>query len=249
MRKGIRAGAAATWLRVLLCLCCAYPSLAPAATPAAESRRIAWLWDGAGVPAWSAGEVALVVRHVFLRGDKVLLRPRSSTPALAPQARVIPVVHVQLSGGDPPRDLAHAQETIVTAMLEAARMGNAGWVQLDLEARPSQRADYLALVREIRARLPAATRLSVTALAWWCRDRRWLAPLAADEVVPMYFRMGRDSARLRAIVAGQPRLLAARCNAAAGFSMQEPFAPEVTARYPRTYWFDDLRWKTGAEEK
>ena len=63
-----------------------------------------------------------------------------------------------------------------------------------MEARPSQRETYLRLVKQIRTTLPTDVRLSVTALAWWCRSDAWMDTLAADEVVPMYFRMGRDAA-------------------------------------------------------
>jgi hypothetical protein len=129
-------------------------------------------------------------------------------------------------------------------VLAAARASTSGWVQLDLEARPSQRDDYRALVARLRARLPAATRLSVTALAWWCRAPAWLDGLAADEVVPMFFRMGRDNQALRTIVADSPQTLHPLCRAAsAGFSRQEPFAAAVVARYRHVYWFDEKGWR------
>lgn len=157
---------------------------------------------------------------------------------------MIPVVHVEIDPVRPPRTLRHAEATVLAAMRSAARASTSGWVQLDLEARPSHRADYRALVQHVRGALPATMRLSVTALGWWCRSEAWLDGLPADEVVPMFFRMGRDNAALRTIVTARPELLHPACRAgAAGFSRQEPYPRQVTVRYRRTYWFDERGWK------
>ena len=231
------------WLGLLLA---AGPGVHAAGAPAAQGEKIAWLWDGAVPPAWSTGHVAIVVHHIQLRGDKVLQRPRASSPPLPPGAKVTPVVHVDVYAREPPRDFAAARAVIVKAMLQAASQSNSGWVQLDLEALSSQRTAYLALVREIRAALPPTIKLSVTALAWWCRGPQWLDGIAADEVVPMYFRMGAEGARLKQVLAEQPRRLHARCAGTAGFSMQEPVPAAVAARYGRTYWFDEGGWRTPA---
>lgn len=214
------------------------------ATAIPPPDAIAWLWKDAPLPAFSRAAVAVVDRHVWLAGDKVLVRPGARPRSLPPDTRVIPVVHVEIDQLHPPAGLRAARPAILGAMDRAARASTSGWVQLDLEARPSQREDYRALVAEIRARLPRDMRFSVTALAWWCRAPAWLDGLAADEVVPMFFRMGRDNAPLRAIVADRPDVLHPLCRAgSAGFSRQEGFAPAVAARYGRTYWFDERGWK------
>lgn len=218
------------------------PAWLPPPDPAHDA--IAWLWKDASIPAFSRATVAVVDRHIWLVGDKVLVRPGARPRALARGTRVIPVVHVEIDPLHPPAGLRQAAPSVLDAMRSAARATTSGWVQLDLEARPSQRIDYRALVRSIRGELPRDVKLSVTALAWWCRSGAWLDGLAADEVVPMFFRMGRDNAPLRGIVARQPAALHPLCRAgSAGFSRQEAFPPDVTARYRRTYWFDDTAWK------
>ncbi|WP_296950624.1 hypothetical protein [uncultured Massilia sp.] len=222
--------------------------VSPAATlPAAFAPppdAIAWLWKDATIPAFSRAAVAVVDRHVWLAGDRVLVRPGARPRRLPAGTRVIPVVHVEIDVLRPPASLRMARATILDAMARAARASTSGWVQLDLEARPSQREDYRALVADIRAALPRDLRFSVTALAWWCRSPAWLDGLAADEVVPMFFRMGRDNRPLREIVARRPQALHPSCRAgSAGFSRQEPFPREVAGRYRRTYWFDERGWK------
>jgi hypothetical protein len=212
--------------------------------PEPAHDAIAWLWKDAAVPAFSRRAVAVVDRHVWLAGDKVLVRPGARPRALPAATQVIPVVHVDIDPLDPPAGLRQAAPRILDAMRSAGRASTSGWVQLDLEARPSQRVDYRDLVRAIRATLPRTLKLSVTALAWWCRSPPWLDNLAADEVVPMFFRMGRDHAALRGIVASQPAVLHPSCRAgSAGFSRQEAFPRNVTTRYQRAYWFDETAWK------
>ena len=206
--------------------------------------RVAWLWDNASPPAWSNTEVAVVLQHIHLRGDDLLIRPRMRAPTLLPTTRVTPVVHVEISSLRPPRNIEQRREDIVFAMQRAAQASTSGVVQLDMEARPSQREFYIALVHDIRAALPQEIKLSVTVLAWWCRSDQWMSQLAADEVVPMFFRMGRDADALRKLVATTPQRLNPRCaHGAAGFSSQEQFDDVTVQRYRRTYWFDNRRWR------
>jgi hypothetical protein len=211
---------------------------------AAWAQQIAWLWDGAALPAWSQQEAAVLHRHILLSGDSALTRPRAGWP---PASHIIPVVHVEVSTVKPPIDIESRRAMILRAMHEAADASTSGWVQLDMEAKPSQRLFYRSLVQQLRSELPPYIKLSVTALAWWCRSPAWLDDLHADEVVPMFFRMGKDSASLRDIIEHSPATLHASCRNAAGFSPQEPFAAQVTARYRKTYWFDRYAWKRGTD--
>lgn len=205
---------------------------------------IVWMWKDASVPSWSTSRVAVVDRHILLSGDRISQRRGAQPRRLPKEASVIPVVHVELDLLRPAANLRTASPLIIEAMHKAARATTSGWVQLDLEARPSQRADYRTLVADIRAALPANIKFSVTALAWWCRSPAWLDGLAADEVVPMFFKMGRDGEAVRALVAGQPDALHPVCRkGSAGFSRQELFAPAVISRYARTYWFDYHGWR------
>lgn len=202
------------------------------------------MWDGPGVPDWSRAHAAVVLQHVLLRGSEVLVRPRPLAPALGREAKVTPVVHVELSLAQPPQLGERQHRVIVEAVRRAAETSSSGWVQLDLEARPSQRAFYLAVLRRLRAVMPPEVRLSITALAWWCRSPDWLDDLPADEVVPMFFRMGADAAEMRRLLVEAPHRLHRRCRqGAAGFSMQEPVDAATVSRYARTYWFDDRRWR------
>ena len=216
---------------------------------AADSERIAWLWDGAGLPVWSAPHAAVLVEHVHLGGAEVRTRPRLAAAALPGGTRITPVIHVEVSTVDPPQPDAAGRDAIVQAVLRWAPRSTSGWIQLDMEARPSQRTFYLELVRTIRQQLPPQVKLSVTALAWWCRSPAWLDSLAADEVVPMAFRMGKDAAALRALWRDTPGRLHPRCRGTAlGVATVEPLPAEVTRRYAKLYVFDRRGWR-GAQER
>lgn len=205
---------------------------------------VAWLWKDAAPPAWSRARVAVVDRHILLSGDTIRERAGAKPRRLPAGTQVTPVVHVELDLLRPSASLRAASPVIIKAMHSAAQATTSGWVQLDLEARPSQRADYRALVQELRSVLPTKIQLSVTALAWWCRSPAWLDGLAANEVVPMFFKMGRDGQAVRALVAQRPAALHPLCRSgSAGFSPQEPFDRAVIARYAQTYWFDYHGWK------
>ena len=216
--------------------------LAPA--QAASTTKIAWLWDGASAPAQADVQAAVVMQHLLLNGPDILVRPRPRAPALMPGSPVTPVVHVEIGALRSPVDAERQRRAIVQAVLQVAPLSTSGWVQLDMETRASQRDFYQTAVRDLRRALPPQIKLSVTALAWWCRDPTWLDGLPADEIVPMFFRMGRDTAALRRVFSFEPQRLDPRCRSdVAGFSIQEPFDHETTARYRKTYWFDDHRWR------
>jgi hypothetical protein len=210
---------------------------------ACAAQRVAWLWDGAALPPWSSPHAAVLVENVLLTGTEVRTRPRLGPWPLPGSTRVTPVVHVEVSTVNAPRPGTQARDAIAQAVMRAAGASTSGWVQLDMEARPAQRDFYLALVHQLRADLPRHLQLSVTALAWWCRSPAWLDGLAADEVVPMAFRMGRDSAALRAIWLDEPARLHPKCRSQAlGVATVEPLPQEVTQRYGKVYVFDRRAW-------
>lgn len=208
------------------------------------AEQIAWLWDKSALPEWSKGHAAVVIEHIHLTGEDVRRRPRLDRPPLLASTRITPVVHVEISTVRPPVGLERSRELILDAMRRATTLSTSGWVQLDMEARPSHRNFYHSLVKDIKATLPPTIRLSVTALAWWCRSGAWLDGLAADEVVPMVFRMGKDAELLRQIWSEAPERLHLRCRAGAiGQAVQEPLAADVSKRYGRIYAFDAKHWR------
>lgn len=68
-------------------------------------------------------------------------------------------------------------------------------IQIDFDARKSERDWYRTLLTSIRNDLPEHFYLSMTSLASWCLGDDWISSskLPVDEVVPMFFDMGADT--------------------------------------------------------
>lgn len=153
-----------------------------------------WYWDrpaGQLPPPAPGVGAAVVVTHLILSGEAVFRQSRRNALPLPDGVMVIPVIHVEVDPAHPFAGNAAQLHGLRDAVIDAAVRGTPAWVQLDFEARQSQRAFWLAAVHAIKAALPTTPRLSVTALASWCHGDRWLGDAPVDEVVPMYFRLGR----------------------------------------------------------
>ena len=103
-------------------------------------------------------------------------------------------------------------------------------LQIDFEATASQRAFYRGLIFELRAALGARVFLSVTALASWCLQDRFMTDWPVDEIVPMFYRLGSEGPKLRdELQRGVD--LAPECRRAHGLYTDEPMIlPPVPRR-------------------
>ncbi|RZI84252.1 MAG: hypothetical protein EOP38_09725 [Rubrivivax sp.] len=211
-----------------------------------QPRYMLWAWERPEDLRWlpvSVG-VAYVATSVHLMGDQVRIRPRANALQVRDDTALTPVVHVDADWRQPPA-LNDAQRAAVVGQVLAVaartkRPGAAQVVQLDFEVRRSQRPFWMTVVREVRGQLPPSTALSVTALASWCAGDHWLEPLAADEVVPMAFRMGRDAQALRAQLKQTGHFSKPKCRHAIGTATDEP-GVNVSAAV-RHYFFSPMPW-------
>ncbi|MBU1200742.1 DUF3142 domain-containing protein [Patescibacteria group bacterium] len=66
--------------------------------------------------------------------------------------------------------------------------------QIDFDATQSQIEFYKKLILSVRKKLPTDIKLSITSLVSWCTNNSsWFDNLPINEVVPMFFRLGKDS--------------------------------------------------------
>lgn len=187
-----------------------------------------WYWDRPAVqlppPAPGVG-AAVVVTHMFFSGEGVVRQPRRSALRLPDATPILPVVHVEVDPARPFAGNAAQRDALRDALVDAASRSYSPWVQLDFEARRSQRDFWRASVEAIKAALPADVRFSVTALASWCYGDRWLRDAPVDEVVPMYFRLGRT--RSDYVLRSAGGVSEPRCALAHGVADDEPEWPVV----------------------
>jgi hypothetical protein len=113
-------------------------------------------------------------------------------------------------------------------------------LQIDFDARRSQRTFYKRLLRDLRRQMPASLPLSITALASWCSYDDWLGGLPIDEAVPMFFRMEPDR---RFVSADLPefRIREPLCAGSIGMSTREPYTGSLAGK--RVYIFPDRGWR------
>ncbi len=200
-----------------------------------------WTWerreDLGGIDAASTA-VASLDRTVFLWGGSIhtgLQRNGLRLPR-DPRLRRMTVVRVETHA---PVLTEATAEAMSEALLRSLREGRGtSALQIDFDARRSERAWYRAMLNDVRAGMPAEMPLSITALASWCSGDRWMAGLPIDEAVPMFFRM---EPGVRGQNDPEVTIREPLCAGAIGLSTHEPW-PKLT-RGERVYLFADGGWR------
>ncbi|MEM1248067.1 MAG: hypothetical protein AAGK22_16960 [Acidobacteriota bacterium] len=198
-------------------------SRAASSAPALPDEMV-WAWrrpetltfldvERTGVAAWMA--------TVRLHGDELSVEAREWPLRVAQDAYLAFVVRIESSLDQPPT-LSEESRNDLTALL-AELVQESGWpeLQIDFDARRSERSFYRELLADLRVALPGV-RLSITGLLSWCWESDFLGSLEIDEVVPMIYRLGPERARYRERLASSGLDDAPVCQSAIGVSSDEP---------------------------
>ena len=189
--------------------------------------------------------VAFLARTIYLQNDKVIVRPRFQPLSIAPETKLIAVARIE-SNRSAQRTPAERTQA-VTAIAELARNETVAAIQIDFDARSSEREFYRDLLVDLRRELPPRVRLSITALASWCMGDNWLADLPIDEAVPMLFRMGVDRLNILARLEAGKDFSAAIARHSLGLSTDEPLDALPAGR--RVYVFNPRSWSEQSAQK
>ncbi len=197
-----------------------------------------WAWEARhdlrSFPPGQAG-VAFLAASFFLQDDGVRFRPRMQPLRVTPGTFMMAVVRIEEARDG--RSLSEKQVRILVDSIEqVVKTTGSRAVQVDFDARDSELAAFRALIDTLRVRLDTRTFLSVTALASWC-EGSWPAAVAADEVVPMLFRMGPDGRAILEKLRSRG-FRSAACAKSIGVSLDEPW-PDVRG-YQRIYVFSGI---------
>ena len=195
--------------------------------------------------------VAFLAKTIYLRGDRVVSRPRLQPLTLPPGAQVVAVARIESEHSNdyskkPSLSPAQITETAST-ISELGSLPNVVMVQVDFDAGVSERAFYRELLAQLRGKLPPSTALSITALASWCKGDNWLEDLPVDEAVPMLFRMGIERKQFLSGLAAGETFTSRLCRSSAGVSTDEPLAH--LPRVQRLYVFNPRVWSPDALNK
>src|ERR1019366_318421 len=145
--------------------------------------------------------VAYLASTLYLNRDRVAARPRQQPLIVPPNSVVIAVVRIETDWRCAPTMASHQRAETARAIASVARFSPAA-IQIDFDARRSQRAFYRDLLGDVCSRLPASMPLTITALASWCLYDNWIAYLPIDEAVPMLYRMGTGTQEITAYLRG-----------------------------------------------
>jgi hypothetical protein len=202
-----------------------------------------WAWERAidlrGLPR-EAG-VAFLASTISISGGEIEVTPRFQPLRLTPGTFRMAVVRIITVPDKRLLLTARQRRAAAEAIVETARIVRADALQLDFDARTSERPFYAALIRDVRQALGPNRFLSITALVSWCgASSAWLNPLPVDEVVPMTFEMGSGAAATETLLRSGGRFQNARCRESIGIS-----ANDISSRmsgYRRVYVFQHGDW-------
>ncbi|MDA0204094.1 MAG: DUF3142 domain-containing protein [Acidobacteria bacterium] len=214
------------------------------ADPLADLPRVLlWAWerpeDFSFLDPDDAGVVVLA-GTISLHGDRVEARPRMQPVVIPARVVAFPVIRIETDRTDRPSLSATQHREVVDAILALVRGRKFRVLQIDFDAVVSERGFYRELLQDLRARLPAGTGLSMTALASWCLGDPWIADLPVDEAVPMLFEMGVDEGEVAEVLRRRGDFTAAVCRHSVGISTKEAF--EWLPRGRRIFLFDYQPW-------
>jgi hypothetical protein len=153
---------------------------------------------------------------------------------------LIAVARIESDRREPPQLTSEQLARTAAEIAELARLPSIAAVQVDFDAKLSERDFYRGLLVELRRRLPPHIPLSITALASWCTHDDWLTGLPLDEAVPMLFRMGVDKRQVVSYLATGAQFRPALCRESAGISTDETLPTQPSAR--RFYVFTTEAW-------
>jgi hypothetical protein len=189
--------------------------------------------------------VAFLGGELLLEGRTARWTPRRNPLLVSPGTFLIAVLRVETRAADHTPEQAEAIADRATGLLSLPRVKG---LQVDFDARDSERAFYADALRRLSRRLPADLPLSITALASWCLDDGWISEAGlggiVDEAVPMLFRMGPEEARIRQRLARGERFREPLARFSAGISTDE-LLPRLRGRR-RYYVFHPGSWTPDA---
>ncbi len=184
--------------------------------------------------------IAFLAGTVRIAGDAVLLAPRHQPLKLPARAKPIAVVRIESDRRSSPAPGAQVQRDVASAILQLARSSDAQEVQIDFDARVSERAFYRGLLQDVRKQLPERVPLGITALASWCMQDVWMKGLPVREAVPMLFRMGPEGREILRTLEKDGEFREPLCRGSVGISLDEPL--DGIPRAKRVYVFSPTAW-------
>lgn len=184
--------------------------------------------------------VAYLAQTLELKYDETIINPRRQSLRVSPETFLIAVTRIE--SVEAPTLSNKQKNEIINFVLKTLEFKNVRAVQIDFDVAESQRDFYQSLLKDLRAKLPESTPLSITALSSFCIGDRWLFQTPVDEAVPMIFRMGADDQAVKNYLANGGDFKVAICRQSYGVSLDEAVQTNFD-KSRRLYVFNPLAWK------
>lgn len=187
--------------------------------------------------------VAYLCQTLALDGGRLSRAPRMQPLLVAGGTRLMAVTRIEVNHAAPLNPSEALREEVVRAVLGEVRPGVHG-IQIDFDARLSERPFYAGLLRELRARMDPDMPLSMTALASWSFHDDWTKDLPVDEAVPMCFDMGSDTQVVKRWLGSGKDVMPGPSRLAFGVGLWEPLPRIPGSRWNprRIYVFSHKPW-------
>ncbi len=221
-------------LIMLTSLSAATPTDAPRLHPGVDAPppRMLWAWerptDLRFLGARRDVGVAFLASTILIEGADAHVVPRRSPLRLDPRTFRTAVIRIEPHDGRVIRDTEAVRAVLRREVARVLALPHVRALQLDFDARASERAAHAAFVETFANALPPTMHFSVTTLASHCFGDPFVGRSVAlpHEVVPMYFRMGADDAVVRRALREHAHPPVPICRPTAGFAIDEP-RPDV----------------------
>lgn len=199
---------------------------------------VLWAWEARQdlrfIRPGTAG-IAFLERTVWLDPQGVRALPRSQALLFRPGTPLMATVRLEAPVGGT-RGLPAARQAANAVAVAATRTQGIAALQIDFDARLSERQWYAEFLRELRQAVPRDLPISITALESWCEESRsWLGRLPVAEATPMLFQMGVNERR-------EPlRFAAPVCDSSVGVATDE-MPRRIPSGARRIYIFHAGTW-------
>lgn len=213
-----------------------------------------WAWETSTDLTWIDAKrvgVAFLADTITLSDDQIWVKPRLEALNVPEGTYLTAVLRIDTDRFKPPTLSDRQLKAVINCIKQEKENLGARSLQIDFDARTSQRAFYRSLLLGLKRELPDDVNLSMTALASWCIGDRWLNDMSVDEIVPMFFSMGADKRNVLSYVRAGLPVENFKRRIAFGLSAEDQEAlavfskgkPNEMLKGKRIYLFSGRGWK------